>query len=1103
MTPHEFVQKWRGHKLSERAAAQEHFIDLCRLFGHPTPAEADRRGEEYAFEKGVTKTGGGDGFADVWKRGFFAWEYKKLKRNLDVALEQLTRYASALENPPLHVACDTENFKIVTAWTNTVPKTYTLSLEDLLDADKRKILHSVFHDPERLKPQRTRAQLTAEAAKKFFAVAEGLQHRNPDKEAVAHFVNQLVFCFFAEDTKLLPDDYFTKLLRSAARRPDDVTAMLDGLFAAMDKGTFHGVESIAHFNGGLFDGRGALKLSPPEIDILTALGSMEWDQIDPTIFGTLFERFLDPDKRAQIGAHYTDPEKIMMIVEPVVVRPLTAEWEAVKARIAGLLDGSIKPPRSTRTGKALKPQDAAEGERAAFLDRLRGVTILDPACGSGNFLYLALHAVKDIENRVVLETEALGLPNTALLIGPEVVKGIELNAYAAELARTTIWIGYLQWKIRNGILAKDDPILKRLDNIECRDALVSEVREGGATQFVEAEWPAAEFIVGNPPFLGGKLLRNGLGNESVDRLFSIFDARVPHQADLVCYWFEKARAAIAGGRTRAAGLVSTNSIRGGANRRVLERLMDDATIFEAWSDEPWIVDGAAVRVSLVCFREAFGTAISPLEGEMPGRAEGGRGHHQPPPSGLPPISPSRGEIAASAYRLDGQPVAAIFADLTASASDLTKALRLKENTGMAFQGIIARGPFDVDGMLARSWLSAPTNPNARPNSDILFPISNGADIAGHSRDNWVIDLSKYDEKEAALYGDVFEHIRETARAARENVRDRADAMARWWGLWRPRNEMRAALGDRYVFTPRVSKHRIFVLVADPTLPDDALIAIARDDETSFGILHSRYHEAWSLRLGTWLGVGNDPRYTPTTTFETFPFPEGLTPNIPAATYAGDPRAARIATAARTLDEKRRAWLNPPDLVEIVPEITPTAAPGEEPRKYPDRILPRNAEAAAKLKERTLTNLYNQRPQWPTCTTRSTGRSPPPMAGRKTFPLTRLWRGCSRSIWSARRRGGDGGKAMTRNQLDLFGNDQPELFDAEAAPVVYRADPDRIRRRIANIIAEARAAERMPWNAEELGNRAYLLRQMSRFLPEDEAAQLAFAFEQEVERLKAA
>ena len=997
MTPQEFIRKWRGNELTERAAAQEHFIDLCRLFGHPTPTEADRKGEDYAFEKGLTKTGGGDGFADVWKRGFFAWEYKKRRRNLDLALQQLTRYASALENPPIHVACDTEQFRIVTAWTSTVPVSYTLEIDDLADPEKRAILHAVFFDPEKLRPKKTRAALTDEAATKYSAIAERIQHRNSDREAVAHFVNQLVFCFFAEDVKLLPEDYFTKLLRTAEKRPQRAKAMLDDLFGAMERGGFHGIEEIARFNGGLFDNRRALDLDHGDLGLLVALGSLDWSQIDPTIFGTLFERFLDPDKRAQIGAHYTSTDKIMMIVEPVIMRPLLAEWETARARVAGLLDGSIKPGRSAQTNRPMKPKEAAEAARAAFLDRLRAVRILDAACGSANFLYLALHAVKDLENRVVLETEALGLDNTILLVGPEILKGIEINPLAAELARTTVWIGYIQWKIRNGIYAKDDPILRRLDNIDCRDALLTE--DGR-----EAEWPEAEFIIGNPPFLGGKLLRGGLGDDYVETLFSAYDGRVPREADLVTYWFEKARAAIAAGRTKAAGLVSTNSIRGGANRRVLERLMQDATIFEAWSDEPWIVDGAAVRVSLVCFGQAGNGVISPsslagkggranarsdegypdaerrnsagdwlispLEGEMPGKAEGGAPANgqaaSSPPSGLPPISPSRGEISQSpAAHLNGLPVPAIFSDLTAGGTDLTKAKRLRENAGVAFMGDTKGGAFDIDGALARAWLKEPLNPNGRPNSDVLKPWVNGMDVTRRPRDMWIIDFGwTMSEADAALYEEPFAYALEHIKPVRTK-NNRQSYAQNWWRHVEPRPAMWAALSDnkKYLVTPRVSKHRIFTWLDGLTIPDSRIFAFARASETLYGVLNSSFHERWTLGTCSWHGVGNDPTYNSEGVFETFPFPEGLTPNIPAADYAKDSRAIRIAEAARALDEKRRAWLNPPDLVEIVPEITPTAAPGEEPVRYPDRILPKNAQAAVTLRTRTLTNLYNLRPQW--------------------------------------------------------------------------------------------------------------------------------------------
>ena len=261
----------------------------------------------------------------MWKRGYFAWEYKKKKRNLDAALEQLSRYASALENPPLHVACDTNRFKIVTAWTNLVPAVHELELEDLPDPDKRRILHDVFHDPARLRPGVTREKLTRDAAAQFLTIADRLNHRHTDREAVAHFINQLVFCFFAEDVGLLPDTgndregYFTRLLKNALKQPQRAKPLLDSLFEAMQHGGPHGIEEVNHFNGGLFDHRRAFPLDADELRILVALGRLDWDQIDPTIFGTLFERFLDPDKRRQIGAHYTPPEKIMQIVEPVIV----------------------------------------------------------------------------------------------------------------------------------------------------------------------------------------------------------------------------------------------------------------------------------------------------------------------------------------------------------------------------------------------------------------------------------------------------------------------------------------------------------------------------------------------------------------------------------------------------------------------------------------------------------------------------------------------------------------------------------------------------------------------------------------------------------------
>ena len=332
MTPQDFIRKWKPVALTERAAAQEHFLDLCRVFNHPTPAEDDPVGDHFTFEKGAPKTGGGEGWADVWKKGYFAWEYKKKKRDLGKALEQLTRYAAALENPPLHVACDTHIFRVETRWTNEVPATYEFELDDLADPINFGHLRAVFHNPEELRSGRTRVKLTKEAADKFQTTSNSLQHRNPDREAVAHFVNQLVFCFFSDSVKLLPNGLWKKLLQAAERKPAQAKAFLARLFDDMAKGGDFDLENILEFDGGLFDGRPPLALEHTEIGLLFAAASLDWSLIDPTIFGTLFERFLDPDKRAQIGAHYTDPEKIMMIVEPVVLGPCATSGKRQRPR---------------------------------------------------------------------------------------------------------------------------------------------------------------------------------------------------------------------------------------------------------------------------------------------------------------------------------------------------------------------------------------------------------------------------------------------------------------------------------------------------------------------------------------------------------------------------------------------------------------------------------------------------------------------------------------------------------------------------------------------------------------------------------------------------
>ena len=861
VTANEFIAKWHASELKERSAAQEHFIDLCRLLGEPTPAEADPKGDHYCFERGAYKDTGGEGWADVWKRHCFAWEYKGKHADLDAAFNQLRQYALALENPPLLIVSDMHRFRIRTNWTNSVSKTLEFRLDDLVDGAVRDKLKWAMSDPERLRPGETRQMLTERAATTFAQLAQSLRDQAHAPQEVAHFVNRLVFCMFAEDVGLLPGAMFTRMLEHARRRPEEFATLACDLFQAMSVGGRVGFEAVEWFNGGLFEDDATLPMDKAQIEMTLEASKLDWSNIDPSILGTLFERGLDPGKRSQLGAHYTDRNKIMRIIDPVIVRPWLAEWTSEKARIASRL-GRASTAKSKSA--ATRHRRQAKNSLSAFLERLRNFTVLDPACGSGNFLYLALHALHDLEHRVQLEAEAMGLERAFPEVGPANVKGIELNAYAAELARVSVWIGEIQWMRRNGFPGSRKPVLDPLETIECRNAILTS--EGS-----EPKWPEADVIIGNPPFLGSKLLISNLGEAYVSTLFHVYEGRVPREADLVCYWFVKAGEHRGDGTSKRVGLVATNSIRGGANRRALERATGGRPIFDAWSDEPWVVDGAAVRVALVCF------------------------------------SQSDDELTAE-RRLDGDTVDDIYTDLTArrggAGVDLTKAERLARNAGVAFMGDTKGGPFDVPGDLAREWLREPANPNGRPNSDVLAPWVNGMAITRRPTDKWIVDFGwTMVREEAALYEAPFQHAQEYVYPMRQ--RNRRDSYRlNWWRHVEPRQGMWRALDglSRYIVTPTVAKHRLFAWLAAQICPDHQLIVIAREDDTTFGILHSRFHEVWSLRKGT--SLEDRPRYTPTTTFETFPFPEGLSPDVPARENLTDPRAQAIASTARRLVELR-------------------------------------------------------------------------------------------------------------------------------------------------------------------------------------------------------
>ena len=858
------------------------------------------------------------------KRGRFGWEYKGAHADLAAAYGQLLDYREDLENPPALVVSDMDCIEVHTNFTGTRPSVHELNLADLAEGAERtaealRILRAVMLDPGALRPEQTPDEITQLAAARFAEIARSMHERGHDPEAVAHHLNRVVFCLFAEDARLLPPHILTGMIESRRSDPKEFDRGLSALFRIMsdrEGGRFFGNDHVDWFNGGLFDDAGVIPCTADELRAMHEAALLDWSRVEPAILGTLFERGLDPDKRGQLGAHYTDHEKIMMVVEPVVLDPLRREFAAMRERFEELTAGREPTPLTLdgrRRERLPSWERAAEVAWRAFLERLRAVRVLDPACGSGNFLYVTLRLLKDLEHEAIQwGAQRLRITGEFPQVGPHNVLGIELNPYAKELAGVSIWIGHIQWMLDHGSGFARDPVLKPLDNIERRDAILAHDAEGCP---VPATWPEAEFVVGNPPFLGTKLMRLSLGDKYVDHIFEAYAAVVARESDLACYWHETARRQIAHGATRRAGLLATNSIRGGANRSTLDRVRESGDIFMAWSDEPWVIEGAAVRVSIVAQDDGSETERA----------------------------------------LDGQPVEIINSNLT-TGIDLTEACGLRENAGVSFMGDTKGGAFDIPGEVAREMLTQPTNVNGRPNADVVIPWVNGMDITRRSRGMFIVDFgTDASASEAAAYEAPFEYVLEHVEPVRATNRRKA-YRERWWLHVEPRPAMRDALLplSRFIVTPRVAKHRLFVWFSAPTLPDSATIAIAREDDYTFGVLHSRAHEVWSLRMGTWLGVGNDPRYTPTSTFETFPFPRPLDTPDEALTDEQCGHRDTIAEAARALDEARSHWLNPPDLLREEPDVVPS---------LPPRLLPVDEDAEKRLKKRTLTNLYNERPTW--------------------------------------------------------------------------------------------------------------------------------------------
>ncbi len=919
LTPQSFATKWQDSELKERSGSQEHFIDLCRMLGHGTPAQLDPKGDFFTFEKGAEKQGGGDGWADVWYRGHFAWEYKGKHANLEAAYSQLLKYREYLESPPLLIVSDMDRFEVHCNFTGLARRTYRFDLKTLAEGGTVEIfppaegvtpptalyvLQAAFTDPDVLQAKETTDQLTKFVAGWIGQVANDLRLRKIDPAEAARFLMKVLFCFFAEDVRLLPEKIFTGILKKTRKDPDLCARYTGELFEAMAHGGHVLLEKIAHFDGGLFADSNVIKLRPAEIDLLYQAGKVDWSNVEPAIFGTLFERCLDPDKHAQIGRHYTYADDIAAIVEPVLFDPLQGEWENLTNQIA-------------KIEKAGKNAKKIEKMLRAFQDFLASLRVLDPACGSGNFLYVALRRLMDLEKKVVNFAFRRGV-ELPFKVRPTQLHGMEINRFAHELASVVVWIGYLQWMRDNGAPELKEPILDPIETIYLMDAIVG----GTGLQPVpatdkpkkstgckpvppqEPDWPDADFIIGNPPFLGGKKLRddsdgkNGLGDKYVDDMFKVWSDRVPRESDLCCYWFEKARAYIEAEAKKKhyvrAGLLATQGIRGGANRTALQRIKETGDIFMAWSDRPWVLDGATVHVSMVGFDD----------GTQKNRS------------------------------LDGETVIKINPDLSAQA-DITQAQRLPENLGVSFMGDIKGGIFDITDELAREMLSHP-NPSGKPNSDVIRPWVNGRDITQRPRNMSIIDFGvDMPQEEAALYEAPFEYVREHVQPMR--IGNRMEKRERLWWIHAdaaPRIRKTCLNLPQHLATPRVAKHRLFVWLRSNCLPDAQLIVFARSDDYFFGVLQSRVHEVWSDAQGTQLREKESGRrYTPTTCFETFPFPwPANQSDVPA-----DKKDihARISAAAARLNELRENWINP------------------EPGSI----------SAQDMKKRTLTKLYNKRPTW--------------------------------------------------------------------------------------------------------------------------------------------
>ncbi|HQS98165.1 MAG: SAM-dependent methyltransferase [Novosphingobium sp. 17-62-19] len=966
-----FIAAWRDTGGSELANTQSFINGLCHLIGLDAPAgsRTDDRHNDYVFERRVFQDNGDGtqsfGRIDCYKRGGFILEAKqgseadraaaeKGEDDLDIfgqtatarvkrgtarrgtpgwakamvqAKGQAERYAKALPAdhgwPPFLLVADIGYcIEVYADFTGTGKAyaqfpdraRYRIMLEDLRDPDVRERLRAIWTDPKSLDPAARAARVTRDIADLLATVARRLEKRGYNAETTSGFLMRVLFTMFAEDSGLIPERSFTTLLKNQRAHPEHLEHQLSALWAAMDKGEFSPALGVPmkKFNGYLFKERTAIPLDAQELEVLIQAAEHVWTEVEPAIFGTLLERALNPKERAKLGAHYTPRAYVERLIGPTIMEPLRADWDGVRGAAATLIEEG-------------KP-DEAKAFVEAFHARLAQTKVLDPACGTGNFLYVAMARMKELEGEVLDLLVELGDDQyvaelTGHTITPENFLGIEINPRAAAIAQLVLWIGYLQWHFRvNGAdRAPPEPILRDVKTIENRDALIDwddrvlERDETGAPvsrwdgetmkvhpvtgkpvpdedarvevyRYVKpraAKWPKADFIVGNPPFIGNKRMRKRLGENYAKALRAAWP-KVPKSVDLVMYWWDRCAELTQSGRLRTFGLVSTNSIKQVTNRAVIERWLKVRPALNlsfAIPDHPWMDDETTAQVRI----------------SMTVASRGGR-------VGILETIKSESKVKGQPNIVDLIPrLGQIHSNLTIGAN-ITDCGPLKSNDALSFMGVIPSGTgFRIS---ADELVKCGCDLSNLPSVVRTYLVGN--ELTDNKAPGFIIDYFGLDESRArkaspALFQFVLNRVKDGRAARSGDTSDSQQYASEWWLFAKPRPGMRAALQrqSRYLATTETSKHRWFTFLHSTILPDQKIRGVATEDAFHLGVLSSRVHKLWSDAAGGRQGVGNDPVYNNTTCFEPFPFPA----DVP------EPLKAKIRAEAEALDALRKRVLD--------------------------------------------------------------------------------------------------------------------------------------------------------------------------------------------------